>query len=75
MQKTIISPAQCRAARGLLNWTQIELAEKAKVAKQTLADFEKSVRKPYDRTLHDIQKTLEDAGVEFIEGNGIRLKG
>ncbi len=74
MSNTIISPEQCRAARGLLNWTQIELADQSKVAKQTLADFERGARKPYERTLVDIQKALENAGVEFISGNGVRLK-
>jgi transcriptional regulator with XRE-family HTH domain len=74
MSNNIISPEQSRAARGLLNWTQIELAEKSKVAKQTLADFERGARKPYERTLVDIQKALENAGVEFIPSNGVRLK-
>ena len=74
MQNTMISSEQCRAARGLLNWTQAELAEKSKVAKQTLADFERGARKPYERTLADIKKTLEEAGVEFLPSHGIRMK-
>tara|TARA_R110000744_G_scaffold172470_2_gene291071 strand:- start:36048 stop:36194 length:147 start_codon:yes stop_codon:yes gene_type:complete len=36
----------------------------------TLADFEAGKRQPYDRTLKDIQETLEAAGVEFIPENG-----
>jgi transcriptional regulator with XRE-family HTH domain len=61
---------QCRAARALLNWTQDRLAEAASVSKKTLADFEAGNRDPYGRTLADIQKTLENAGIEFIPENG-----
>jgi transcriptional regulator with XRE-family HTH domain len=70
------SPAQCRAARGLLNWSQTELADKAAVAKQTLGDFERGARHPYPRTLDDIRAALEAAGVEFTNGDspGVRLK-
>ena len=61
---------QCRAARALLNWTQDRLAEAASVSKKTLADFEAGNRDPYGRTLADIQKALENAGIEFIRANG-----
>lgn len=70
--------AQCRAARALLNWSQTDLAEHSKVAKQTIADFERGARQPYERTLRDIQAALEEAGVQFIPENGggvgVRLK-
>lgn len=74
-----ITAAQCRAARALLRWSQSDLAEKAEVGKQTLADFEREAREPYDRTLADIVSTLEEAGVEFIgtgdgQGVGVRFK-
>ena len=73
-----ITEAQCRAARALLRWSQSDLAEKSRVGKQTLADFEREAREPYDRTLADIMSTLEEAGVEFIgegdgRGPGVRL--
>jgi DNA-binding XRE family transcriptional regulator len=61
---------QCRAARALLEWTQDQLAETASVSKKTLADFEAGKRTPYDRTLADIQKALEEAGIQFIPENG-----
>ena len=66
----MISPAQCRAARALLNWTREQLAEQSRVSKMTLADFETAKRQPYDRTLADIRSALEEAGVEFIAENG-----
>jgi DNA-binding XRE family transcriptional regulator len=65
-----ITRDQCRAARALLNWTQDRLAQTASVSKKTLADFEAGNRDPYERTLTDIQKALEAAGIEFIAENG-----
>lgn len=65
-----ISPAQCRAARALLNWSQDQLETTARVARKTIVDFEREARKPYDRTLEALQSALEAAGVEFIEENG-----
>lgn len=65
-----ITPPQCRAARALLNWSQNQLEEAARVAKKTIADFEREARTPYPRTLSAIRTALETAGVEFIEENG-----
>jgi transcriptional regulator with XRE-family HTH domain len=72
----LFRPEQCRAGRALLNWSQEELAKHARVAKQTLADFERGARSPYLRTLADIRAALEAAGVEFINGEapGVRLR-
>jgi transcriptional regulator with XRE-family HTH domain len=65
-----MTPAQCRAARALLAMHQADLAEKAKVARKTLADFEGGKSTPQPRTLDAIQRALEEAGVEFIPENG-----
>jgi len=71
-----ITPAQCRAARALLNWSQDHLEMAAKVARKTIADFEREARTPYDRTLAAIRSALEAAGVEFTNGDapGVRLR-
>lgn len=74
----IISPQQCRAARGLLGWSQDMAAEASKVAKATIANFELGKRSPYDRTLRDLKQAFELAGVEFIPpgpegGEGVRM--
>ncbi len=68
----VISPAQCRAARALLSWTQAALAERASLSRKTVADFEQENRDVHVRTRHDIATTLERAGVEFLPG-GVRL--
>ncbi|WP_041247747.1 helix-turn-helix domain-containing protein [Komagataeibacter medellinensis] len=63
-------PAQCRAARALLNWSQSQLEAASQVAKKTIADFEREARTPYPRTLTALRTALEAAGVEFIAENG-----
>lgn len=70
MKKDVLTPAQCRAARGLIRWSQEELAKAAGVGKQTLADFEREERTPYPRTLADIRAALEETGIDFIPENG-----
>ena len=65
-----ITPAQCRAARALVDWSQDQLEASAKVARKTIADFERDIRQPYARTLSAIRAALEGAGVEFISENG-----
>jgi transcriptional regulator with XRE-family HTH domain len=53
-----------------VNWSQNDLVAASKVAKKTIADFEREARQPYARTLAAIRTALEAAGVEFIEENG-----
>ena len=73
-----LSPSQCRAARGLLDITQAELAEKAGVSLRTVISFEADERTPIRATLEVIRRAFEGAGVEFIDENGggagVRLK-
>ncbi len=65
-----ISPEQCRAARGLLGWSQGDLSKASETATKTIADFERGAREPYARTLEDVRVAFERAGVEFIPENG-----
>jgi len=65
----VATPAQCRAARALLNWTQAVLADRAGVARKTIADFELASRVLHIRTRRDITATLEAAGIEFMWGD------
>jgi predicted transcriptional regulator len=66
----MITPEQCRAARGLLAWGQQELAKKASVGVVTVRQFEAGTNQPRRATLSVIKRAFEDAGVEFIDGNG-----
>lgn len=73
-----ISPAQCRAARALIELEQAALATAANVSRNTIVDFEKGRRSPNANNLIAIQRALEAGGVVFVdengEGAGVRLK-
>ena len=66
----MISPAQCRAARGLLDWTQDDLAKAAEVGVVTIRQFEADKGSPRRATVTVIYRALETAGVQFIPENG-----
>ena len=59
----MLSPEQCRAARGWLNWTQQELATKASLSLSTIRDFEAGRRKPIANNLLAVLAVLKAAGV------------
>ncbi len=62
-------PIQCKMARTALSLGVRELAELAKVSPDTVARLERgdALR---ERTVEDIKRVLEDAGVQFIPENG-----
>jgi transcriptional regulator with XRE-family HTH domain len=73
-------PAQCRAARALLDWSQQQLADAARVGIVTVRTFESGQSQPRNSTLDVMQRALEAAGVVFLEpgaliegGQGVRL--
>jgi transcriptional regulator with XRE-family HTH domain len=70
-----MNPDQSQAARGLLDWSQAELAARSNLSESTVRDFEKGRRVPSINNLAAIRRALEAAGVEFIDGNqpGVRL--
>ena len=74
----MITSAQCRAARGLLSWSQQNLADRAGVGIMTIHQFEKEGTQPRRPTLEVVKRAFENAGVEFIDENGggpgVRLK-
>ena len=65
-----ITPAQSRAARGLLEINQTELADAAKLGLSTVVDFEKKRRQVSLLAIEAIRDALFKAGVEFIDENG-----
>lgn len=71
----MISIEQIKAARALLNWNQQELAEVASMSKTALANIERGSASPRVESLNAIQKALEEGGIEFTDGSGVRLKG
>src|ERR1017187_1569178 len=66
-----IAPTQVRAARALLGWNQRELAEKAKVAASTVADFERGKHTPVPNNLDALRAALEAGGVSLLPGGAV----
>ena len=73
-----LTPAQSRAARGLLDWSQTELGIRSNLSESTVRDFEKGRRVPSLNNLAAMKRALEDEGVIFVaengEGPGVRLR-
>ena len=65
-----ITAAQCRAARGLLGWTQQALADRARVGAVAINQLENETSQPRRATLDVIRRAFEAAGVDFIDENG-----
>jgi transcriptional regulator with XRE-family HTH domain len=76
----MITSAQIRSARGLLNWSRKELAEHSGVSFASMMRLESFDGVPASnfKTLEAIKNAFEVAGVEFIgtpeEGAGVRWK-
>ncbi|PBB21006.1 helix-turn-helix transcriptional regulator [Mesorhizobium sp. WSM4313] len=65
----MVTSAQIRAARGLLNWTVRDLADKSGVHRNTVTRVETEATAP-GHSIAAIRTALESAGVEFIPENG-----
>jgi len=64
----MITSAQIRAARGLLNWSRKDLAEKSGISFASMMRLESFDGVPSSniKTLDALKKAFEEAGVEFI---------
>ncbi|MEO4040789.1 helix-turn-helix transcriptional regulator [Hoeflea sp. CAU 1731] len=76
----MITGSQIRAARGLLNWSAVELATRVGMSRNTINRLEMSDGIPPSRSqsLQEIKTLFEKAGVIFIfedqaGGPGVRL--
>lgn len=76
--RNILTPAQCRAARALINMTQNTLADLADLSAVTLNQFENGKRIPGLVHLLALRAALEVEGVIFIDqrkyGRGVQLR-
>ena len=74
----MITGAQCRAARALVEWTREKLASNSHVDGLVIEEFERRISLPGDDVRDTLQTALENAGAVFIEENGggvgVRLK-
>jgi len=69
-----ITTAQIRGARGILGWSQQDLAQRTGISATSIGSIENNQTTPRESTLTTIRKTLENSGVEFIGLEGIRQK-
>jgi transcriptional regulator with XRE-family HTH domain len=72
-----ITPAQLKAARRLLDWSQDDVAGATGLEIMTIVSFERGERSLDRDALKDIQIMLEAVGVEFVEiagAAGVKLR-
>lgn len=69
-----ITTAQIRGARGILNWSQQDLAQRTGISATSIGAIENGQTTPRESTLSTIRKTLENAGIEFIGLEGVRQR-
>jgi len=65
-----MTPAQCRAARALVDLTQPKLAQLSGLGLSTVVDFERNRRQVSAEAVAAMRTALEAAGIEFIPENG-----
>jgi transcriptional regulator with XRE-family HTH domain len=75
----MMSPAQLRAARGLIGWSREQLAEASGTFVNTVKLFENGRSDPKRSTLIAWRTAIAKAGVEFTDetdehGPGVRLR-
>ncbi len=74
-----MTPAQCRAARGLLNWTQKDLARRSGVTINSIRTFEAGKTTPIRNNMAALVGALEQSGAMLVPeddgaGPGVRLR-
>jgi transcriptional regulator with XRE-family HTH domain len=72
----MLTPAQSRAARAFVQWSQSKLAQASNLSVGTIKEFELGRREPLINNLSAVRRALEGAGVEFIDGDrpGVRMR-
>jgi DNA-binding XRE family transcriptional regulator len=85
MQEGLLTPSLIRAARGLLGWSQTELAKKSGISRKAIATIEtavpsESIDPRRKKILQNLRSFLEDdCGMELVfesgkTGEGVRLR-
>jgi transcriptional regulator with XRE-family HTH domain len=67
-----MTPALLRAARGLLNWQQQDLATAAGLSVKAVNRFERGHGKTRAGTLKVMVAALQESGIEFLPSGGVR---
>lgn len=67
----MITAAQLRAARGLLDWTRSDLAKAANVSPETIKNIEHGTFRPQETTARAIVEAFARRDVQFTENEGV----
>jgi len=68
----MITTAQIRGARGILNWSQGDLSERTDISPTSIGSIENGLTQARASTLEVIRTAFERAGIEFIGLDGVR---
>lgn len=70
-----MTPMQCRSGRAMAGLSQEALAVRSGITRKSLHLFEASARVMHPNNLRVVRAALEEAGVEFIDGErpGVRM--
>lgn len=68
--QTFLTPALCRAARGFLDWTQSDLADRSGVSRGTIRDYEGERHNVHRSTEAQLRLAFENGGVSFVSLEG-----
>lgn len=66
----MITARQIRAGRALLGWSQQELADRAILSRNAVAQMERGEVDPRTSTVEAVRRVLEKNGVVFIAAGG-----
>jgi DNA-binding XRE family transcriptional regulator len=69
----MITAAQLRAARGLLDWTRSDLAKAAKISAETVKNIEHGTFRPQETTAEAIIRAFAIYDVQFTENEGVKI--
>jgi transcriptional regulator with XRE-family HTH domain len=67
----MLTREQCRAARGLLGWTQQDLANAAGLSKTAINNFERGTTDIKGESMDAIRKAFESADIAFVGDYGV----
>ncbi|MBU1336909.1 MAG: helix-turn-helix domain-containing protein [Alphaproteobacteria bacterium] len=59
------SPAQIRAGRALLDWSQEQLAARSGIGRRTVAAYENGGERVTTSSIHGMKEALERGGIRF----------
>ncbi len=69
-----VSHDQLRAARALLDFDQKDVAEESGINVNVISRIERGEVNPQERTREKLLSFYQQAGIEFVEGDGVRRR-